>query len=84
MAIAHLDEMSADALREAATAIAARWDAALLEYKQELERMPRRMNAAQRARIAYLHGVIAGAAKATREIEKRAPLKLVCSTSAHQ
>lgn len=67
--------MSVEALRVAATAVAAGWDRALVEYKTELANMPRRMNAKQKARMAYLHGVVAGAAAATREIEKRAPIE---------
>ena len=76
MPIPHLDEMSVEKLREAAMAVDEAWNDALASYKAELALMPRRMNAAQRERAAYLKGVVTGAARATREIEKRAPLKL--------
>lgn len=84
MRINHLDEMKVEALREAAAAIAKSWEDELTNYKAELKAMPRRMNATQRERVAYLKGVISGLSRATREIEKRAPLKIVGSMSAIQ
>lgn len=78
MRIKHLDEMKVEALREAAEATAKAWADELTNYKAELEPMPRRMNA---TRIAYLKGVISGLSRATREVEKRAPLKIVGSDS---
>ena len=84
MRINNLDEMKVEALREAAEAIAAAWDDELQNYKAELKLMPRRMNAVQRERVAYLKGVISGLSRATRQIEKRAPFKIVGSMHASE
>ena len=77
MSIIGLDRMSIDALRSASLAIAAQWDEALRDYKAEANKMPSRMTAAQRERMAYLRGVISGAAAATHAIERRASLEIV-------
>ena len=81
MRIHNLDMMSRRKLLEATEAVAKLWDDALAKFKTEAATMPRRMNVAQRERMAYLKGVVAGASQATREFEKRAPMFLVGSAS---
>lgn len=66
-------------LREAAEAIIALCDKALEEHKVFVGPLPRRMKVADRERAAYLHGVLAGAAAAAREIEKRRSFQFVGS-----
>jgi hypothetical protein len=77
--IENLDEMSAEKLREAARAIVAAWNAAVIERKSFMSKTPSRMNSAQKQRAAYLAGVVSGAAGAVRAIESRAPMRLVGS-----
>jgi hypothetical protein len=77
--IEHLDEMSAEKLQEAARAIIAAWDAAVIERKSFMSKTPSRMNSAQKQRAAYLAGVVSGAARAVRAIESRAPMRLIGS-----
>ena len=79
MATSWLADVTDANLRAAAEAIIAGWDKALAEHHAFVDPLPRRMNVAQRERAAYLHGVVAGMAKATREIEGRRRVTLVGS-----
>lgn len=78
MSIPHLDEMSVEALREAALDIAEQRDRALHVYTTELATKLGRVTPSQRERMAYLRGVLHGTYYAKVAIEKRAPFKVTC------
>lgn len=62
-------------MREALGAIVKAQDAALAEWKEFAATVPRRMNAKQRERSAYLRGRLAGLHQAHREFEMRSPIE---------
>lgn len=62
-------------MREALGAIVKAQDAALAEWKEFAATVPRRMNASQRERSAYLRGRLAGLHQAHREFEMRSPIE---------
>lgn len=66
-------------MREALAAIAAAKNACLAEWKEFSATVPRRMNAAQRERSAYLRGRLAGLHQAHREFEMRSPIEFFAS-----
>lgn len=65
-------KMSHEKMDEALEAIVAAEAACLEEFAAAV---PRRMNAAQKERSAYLRGRLAGLHQAHREFEKRAPIE---------
>lgn len=75
--MADLEHMPRPAMQQAIAAITAAEDEAVRDWKDFTGSLPKRMNAAQRERAAYLHGRIAGLHSALREFEKRIPLQLV-------
>ena len=62
-------------MREALAAVVSAQEAALAEWKQFAATVPKRMNAAQRERSAYLRGRLAGLHQAHREFEMRSPIE---------
>ena len=64
-----------DKMREALAAVVKAQDAALAEWKEFAATVPRRMNAHQRERSAYLRGRLAGLHQAHREFEMRSPIE---------
>lgn len=62
-------------MREALAAIVAAEDACREEWKTWTATLPRKLNAAQRERSAYLRGRLAGLHQAHREFEKRSPVE---------
>lgn len=75
-----LSRMPATAWRDAGEAIFACWGLAVDKLKTEAGPLRRkRLNAAQRERIAYLKGVAHGYAGAAREFEKRMPVQFYAS-----
>lgn len=70
-----VSKISAAGMRKALTAVRMRQDECRAEWKEFSASVPRRMNAAQRERSAYLRGRLAGLHQAYREFEMRAPLE---------
>lgn len=68
-------QISAAQMREAIDAIATAQAACLDEWKSWTATLPRKLNAAQRERAAYLRGRLAGLHQAHREFEKRSPVE---------
>lgn len=68
-------KISAEKSREAVAAIAAAKEACLDEWKSWSATLPKRLNAAQRERAAYLRGRLAGLHQAYVEFEKRSPIE---------
>lgn len=66
-------------MREALAAVVAAENVCLAEWKEFAATVPRRMNASQRERSAYLRGRLAGLHQAHREFEKRSPIYLIDS-----
>lgn len=62
-------------MREALEAVAKAKDACLVEWKSWSGTLPRKLNAAQRERSAYLRGRLAGLHQAHREFEMRSPIE---------
>lgn len=62
-------------MREALEAIVKAQDAALAEWKEFAAKVPRRMNASQRERSAYLRGRLAGLHQAYLQFEMRSPIE---------
>lgn len=67
-------KMDRASMLRAALAIEAAQAACLAEWKEFSATVPRRMNAAQKERSAYLRGRLAGLHQAFREFEKRSPV----------
>lgn len=63
-------------MREALHAIADAKAACLNEWKSWSATLPRKLNAAQRERSAYLRGRLAGLHQAHREFEMRSPIEI--------
>lgn len=68
-------KISETKMREALDAIVAAEAACLDEWKSWTATLPKRLNAAQRERSAYLRGRLAGLHQAHREFEKRSPIQ---------
>lgn len=68
-------KMSRDKMLEAICAVEGLQAATLAEWKEFSAAVPRRMNASQRERSAYLRGRLAGLHQAYREFEKRSPIE---------
>ena len=69
-------KMTREKMGEALAAIVALEDKVRAEWKAFAATAPRRMNADQRERSAYLRGRLAGLHQAHREFEMRAPMEL--------
>jgi hypothetical protein len=73
--VSSTSRMSEAKMREALAAIAAAEDACRTEWETWTATLPRRLNAAQRERSAYLRGRLAGLHQAYGEFEKRSPIE---------
>lgn len=62
-------------MREALSAVVRAQEAALAEWKEFAATVPKRLNASQRERSAYLRGRLAGLSQAHREFEMRSPIE---------
>lgn len=70
-----VSKMSREKMADALAAVVAHEAAVLAEWKEFAATVPRRMNATQRERSAYLRGRLTGLHQAHREFEMRAPIE---------
>lgn len=68
-------KMSQEKMADALAAVVALQSSVLAEWKEFAASVPRRMNADQRERSAYLRGRLAGLHQAHREFEMRSPME---------
>lgn len=68
-------KMGPDKMHEAMALVAKARDDCLAEWKSWSATLPRRLNAAQRERSAYLRGRLAGLHQAYRFFEMKAPIE---------
>ncbi len=69
-------KMSEAKMREALAAVAAAQERCLAQLNDFEASVPRRMNVAQRERLAFIRGRLAGLHQASREFGMRAPLEI--------
>ena len=74
-----LTAMSREKMQEALALVVEAEATCLAEWKEFAASLPRRLNAAQKERSAYLRGRLAGLHQAKRYFEMKAPINIVAS-----